>query len=450
MARPKKNYRTPTANEPEELNPANVNGADPARAALAKERKRKAKHDPFIDMAVNWLKSLDVANDAVDTILRDVYAMTNIDAAARLGFLKQVKLDGRLTIIGGGVDCRLAVADEQPQEPTPATDIAPENKTDGKVVEGKTIADHLADAQGRQTRLPFPHGIGTWVCYAKDDFGVTPAQILNMTTTGNVTMYDLKTEGGKKLKDVPAFEIEQLPAQEEARIRDHAQLTQLQKHNEDGQRLAQMLAAEQAEEVEQAGELKATRKRIDKLREQIDSHLCGVPLDDQMTIDMDDDGTSTVSGANYRELRKDIVANLPTAQERLLGRITGNDTLELTDDNQPWDKLHPATLKAEASTGKPQKIVPLTINQAPGQWVCVGYQERTAILLQAYSKEQWKEKYEAKFGKPRELPSDEPTVNQLAGGPLTGVPVKVGRATLYLAPLDDALLLKLPAAVAQA
>ncbi len=310
------------------------------------------------------------------------------------------------------------------------------NERKAAVPETKTIAEHVADAEGRPTRLQFEHSIGTWV---KSEFGA--AQITNMQTTGNVTLYDLKTEGGKKLKQVPAFEIQQLSDQESKALHDEAKFLKLIKHNEDGQHLAQLLAKEQAEEVEQAGQLKATRKRIDKIREQIDAHLCGVPLDDQMKIDMShDDGTGSVSSP----------AVSTTAQERLLGRITGKDTLELASDSPVWDKLDAATLKAEASTGKPPKVVPVEIPQAPGHWVCINCQDRIAVLLQAYPKGDWNTKYGEKFGKPRELPSDEPSVQQSAGGPLTGSPVKYGRSTWFLAPLDEALLLPLPIAAASA
>ncbi len=457
MARPKKNTTKPKAVEQEELSPTNPDGKAPAkidiaRAALAKEGQRKAKRDPFIDKAVNWLKSEtdttqgDVQVD-VRILLRQAYALNRVDPSATLGFLKQAKADGRLAIIDVDGVTMVRIANEQPAAEENSKEETPDTVSTDTVSEAKSLGEHLVDAAGRQTRLPFPHTVGTWVAYAKEGTAFTPAQILNMTTTGNVTIYDLKTEAGKKIKDVPAFEIAQLPAQEESRIRNGDQLAKLQKFVKIGEVLAQTLAKEEANEVEQSGILKATRKRIENLREKIDAHLCGVPIDGQQEIDLEDDATGTISDPTAAS----APATSPTtAAERLLGRITGKDVLELTGDNQPWAQLSGATLKAEASNGKPQKIIPLTIEQAPGNWVCVDCQDGVAVLLRAYPKAEWSGLYAAKYGEPRDLPNQDQTTVQAAGGPFTGCPVKVVRATLYLSPLDDALLLRLPAATAQA
>ncbi len=449
MARPKKNQRTPTTTEPEVLGPEKPPKLDTARAALATAQKAKGKRDEFMDQFVTWMeneKKETQGDPQIDIriLLRQVLKLERIDAASLLKFMKQIKADGRLQVeqvddahmvfLAG--DLKLSGGSEQPDVDQTNDAPALHEEPSSEKAETKTIGEHVKDAKGRPTRLQFEHGIGTWV---KSEFG--PAQITNMHTKGSVTLYDLKTEGGKKLKEVPAFEIEKLSDQESKAIHDEAKFLKLIKHNEDGQHLAQMLAKEQAEEVEQAGELKATRKRIDKLREQIDAHLCGVPLDDQMKIDMTkDDGTAAVSSPSAPS----------TAAERLLGRISGKDVLTLTDDNQPWDKMKAATLKAEASNGKPQKIVPLTISQAPGNWVCVDLQDGVAVLLKALTHQEWNDTYREKFGKVRDLPNDKQDHKAEAGGPLTGCPVKVSRATLYLAPLDDALLLELPKAAAQA
>lgn len=465
--------------------------ADPARAAIDQEKKAKGKPDPFIDRAVEWLQGQQAASATcvtvtIDQLLKEAYA-TKATPAAVLGFLKQAKADGRLFLIQRDGQTFASVLNDDGERAAPAATVtggdggAGESASGGagpaanaeassppaKAEEPKTLGEHLQDAQGRPTRLPFSHGPGTWVGYLEPVPAApghlpkppVPARIVNMATSGNVTLYDLKTEHGKTVKGVAAFEIEQLSPQEECRVRDHEALIRLRKHNDTGAALAQELANAQAREVEQSADLKATRKVIEKLRDRIDEHLSGVPAEGQTRVDFDDDGSAQVTAAGKAKpaattaaaVEKPTAPAAPpqdgtTAEQRLEARIVGKDALELTGDNQPWDKLAAAQLQDTHSTGKAPKVVPIELPQAAGKWVVAEVRKGFAVLLQAYPRDEWRKKYEERFDAPRDIPSQCLTSKQEAGGKLCGFPVKVGRATLYLAPLDEALLLLVPAA----
>lgn len=440
--------------------------ADPARDAIAAEQKAKGRLDPFIDRAVDWIKGQAAAGNGpvvvkVDDLLAEVYATPKANAAAVLGFLKQAKMDGRLTITNRDGVNYVSYGDIQPAAATPdhIADARKKAEPVSKDTETKTLGEHLKDAQNRPARAAFEHGPGSWVAYVTSESDaetevVVCAQIKNMQTNGGITLYTIKTEAGNIYKDVPSDMIGQLAAQELSRIKDHAQLVSLQKHNEMGQRLAQMLADEQAREVTEKEELAATRARIKELRMKIDAHLAGATLDDQQQIDYDDDGAGKVTtpktdGVDAQpipgaQMRNDGKPTTPA--ERLMARIVAKDTLELTGDNQPWEKLEAATLKGTDSIGKPAKVVPLTIDHAPGKWVVVDIQDSTAVLLRAYPGDEWRTLFEEKFGAPRDIPNQALTAKAEAGGQWIGYPVKIGRSTMHLAPLDDALLIRMPAA----
>jgi len=454
-----------------------TNATDPARAAIAAEVKAKGKPDAFLDRAVEWVKGQQAAiNEAfavsVDTLLKEVYE-TKANAAAVLGFLKQAKADGRLTITSRDGKNYLSLGEMVLYVEKPATQAELNALCDeangiepAKVEETKTVEQHLKDAQGRRTCLGFPHGPGVWVAYLEPTPAAPghlpkppqPAQIKNMHTQGNVTLYDLKLESGKVHKEVPAWMIERLSPAESQRIADHQKLVQFEKHLALGKELSELLAQEQAVEVEQSEELKKTRKRIDALQEKINKHPYNLIAGDQTTIDLngEDDGAGSIKSVHNKTAENNTAAAVvepakpTTPAERLMARITGKDTLELTGDNQPWDKLEAATLKAVDSTGKPPTVKPLAIDQAPGKWIAVDVQNGTVVLLRAYPRDEWRKLFEEKFGEPRDIPSQALTAKAEAGGQWIGFPVKVGRATLHLAPLDDALLLSMPAAAAQA
>ncbi len=464
----KKSKPSPKSQEPEVLGPNTaVEKApakiDTARAALASAQKAKAKRDPFIDKAVNWLKGEtdttggDVQVD-VRILLRQAYQLDRVDASSILGFLKQAKADGRLqiipvddvTMITLGGDLKLSGSPEQ-EDPAaePQAEVIPFPKKDAaekaEKAEVKTIEQHFIDAQGRQTKLPFPHDVGTWVLLLKD---TKPGRILNMHQSGTIILYDLKLEDGTTMKAIPAFEIEELSKSDAARIKAEEHNRALQGHADRGAKLAKRKFEIMAQEVADSEALKATRKRLKGIEEKIDQHMGMLPDNGQQELDLDveeDDGVGEITAAGEAPIAP---AAPTTAQERLIGRLAGKDTLELTGDNQPWDKLGDATLKAEDSTGKPPQVEPLTIKQAPGKWVCVDMQDGVAVLLPALTRDEYKAKYQERFDAPRELPSNEPSVKQLAGGPKTGSPIKVGRTTLFLGPLDDALLLRMPATAA--
>lgn len=421
MARPKKNATPPPK-------------IDVARQALAAEKKAKRKVDPFMDKAVNWLKGHSGADGEVpvlpiELVLTEAYEMANPNAAAVLGFMKQASRDPRLNVQNKDGKESISIAQEEPADET------------------KTLAEHVAEAEGKPTKIPFPHQIGTWVAYVREQ-GTFSAKILNIHTTGNVSLYDLKMEDGKTIKQVPAFEISQIQAGELGRIKAEEHSNALQKHADHGRKLGQRRNEIMAQEVADSEALKATRKRLAKIEEQISNHL-GMSLENgqqELDLEVEDDGEAEISDATPAN---DALEHLPgkslaeeTAIDRLRARIIAKDVLELEDGAQPWAALKDAAIQGTASTGKPPRIKPFKLDQAAGSWVVVDQSDGVVVLLKAVTKEEWLQNYQEAFDAPRDLPNQEPTIKQAAGGPMTGSPVKVGRTTMYLTPLDEALLLQ--------
>jgi len=442
MARPKKTNTKPQANEPEVLGP---DAADPARVAINQEKKRKQKRDPFIDKAVDFLKDLEAASKgapveaSIELVLKDAYSQ-DATPEAIVGFMKQIKKDGRIEIISDNGDTMLK---RLPEEPVGEKDETAAINFNDTVAGTKTVAQHLAEAHGRPTRLQFPHTIGTWVNCA----GV-PVRIVNMQTQGEITMYDVKADGGKTTKDLPAWALEKLDPTIEAGIRAEESSKALRKHAEHGMKLVHERDHLAKQLLEQKEDVKTTTQHMKKLDERIAKHLGMIPTDGQQEIDLEADNGDDGDLQDAEPAAPpfgDSEQKEETALDRLAARIKSNDMIEL-DANQPMKALQAATIKANDSTGKPFKVKPIALDDFPGLWVITDMQPEALVLLQVLTREEWDAKYLQKFDAPRALPSDAQTINQSLGGPLTGCPVKVGRATLYLAPLDDALLIRRKAA----
>lgn len=298
----------------------------------------------------------------------------------------------------------------------------------------KTLGEHVAEAQGRAQKIPWKHDIGSSVLLLTEGQPPRKAVIRNITDQGAFAHYDLNLGGdGGTVDGVEAWRIgRDLDA--EGRLEQVSQRLALhERHHQRGAELSQRYLEQRAEEARLAEVLSKHKKKIQETVEDLAEHN----RKDPNQLELQDAIASEAPG--------EYAAGQPAATT-ISTRVAAGDVIELAALPFGFDALRSARLDATASTGKPQRIVPAAINGA--DFVLADVQNGVAVLLPVLSEKEWfgGPPFE-KYGPAKDLPSDD--VERLAaGGKLNGCPVKVGRSTRYIGDEASALLVRLPADLA--
>lgn len=473
---PRSKKPAPTTTEPEEIGPADV-----APIVLTKKAK-PPKLDPTLDIAANFLRLHAAKLVRVRDLVTNAYG-GDCDAQRELAFLRQMKADGRFEISGASNENYVALigAPVQLNDPgaaadgtsTVVVDLPKDEQQEPKAAPDETAAVFGVDpavAGADQTvevptkslgemmkeslehaKLPYPVSAGTPVILVTEGSADSPAKIKAIHDHGASFTYDLLMPDGGTIDGVPARRIKADPEIERFYGDQALHLQLLEKHQEKGRELAQRHAKAIEVENRLAKELASHREDIKEMALAMANHLRADPyqleLEDlmggkpgkQQTIRMTP--PAAPPAAAEAPPAPKVVDDVPELQRRIAAGDVISDQ-HLVD--QRLDELIAAALPANASTGKPPKLVPLAYE---GQrLVLVDVQDGVAVLLPVLSAMEWAN-LEDEFGPKRATPGEQQTAQQAKGGKHCGMPVKVGRSTVYLAPEKDALLLRVPPAL---
>lgn len=306
-----------------------------------------------------------------------------------------------------------------------------------RIDQAKTLGEHVEDAQDRAQKIPWKVDIGSSVLLLSHAGNQTQKAIIrNIHDHGAYALYDLNLSSGGTIDGLPAHQIgRDLDAEGElAGLRERLALEA--RHRERGREMAQKHFEMEAEDRRLAEVHAAHRTAMRALAAKLAEHV----RTDPGQTDIRD-----IVGEGKPEYPKG--ADTP-AGSAIAARVAAGDVIELKDLAFGFEALRSARFDATASTGKPQRIVPASINES--DYVLADVQGRVAVLLPVLTEKEWfgGPPFE-KYGPAKELPSDD--VQRLAaGGKLNGCPVKVGRSTRYIGDEASALLIRLPAELAAA
>lgn len=329
----------------------------------------------------------------------------------------------------------------KPADTEPEVLAAPDDAQAARVADAnaridKTIGEHVAEAQSRPSKIPWPHDVGSHVLLLTDGHPSKKARLRNIHDHGGYAHYSLVLEDGGEINDVEAWRIgRDIDAEGElAQLRERLALEA--RHRERGREMAQKHFEMEAEDRRLAEVHAAHRTSMRALAAKLAEHV----RTDPGQTDLRD-----IVGEEKPEypIPEGMNPNLAIAD-----RIRAGDVVELADLLVSFDQLRAARIdQGTASTGKPQQVKPVTVLEH--EYLLADVQQGIAVLLPVLTKDEWAAAMVEKFGPPRDLPSDY-NHGLAMGGRLNGCPVKVGRSTRYLGDEASALLIRVPAELAAA
>lgn len=420
-------------------------------------------HDPLPDEAPPRrapMKTDDALDDLAELLGEDQSKRWSIEGAIcklhggdwtpdrELSVLKMIKGDERFVITGAKGDNLVELAGAASVVTvTQATQAPPAEPA-------KTLGEHVADAQGRPQKIPWTHKLGSSVLYLSAGGGAVKARIKNIADHGAYAHYDLVLEAGLgEIDGVEAWKIgRDLSAEGEMAEKDE-HIALLERHRLRGRDMAQRHAEMAVEEKRLAEVLSKHRKGMDELVAKMVAHNRAEPGQTDL-LDIVGDG------AQPGPSRGEKMASEPSAHEDKLAegaaiadgpkrtiaeRVAAGDVLVLEETGLSIDQLLAASFnQATASTGKPQKLKPVDLGADLGPHVVGDTQDGIAVLLALHTKAQWQGEMQDTYGFPLDVPSQDAPSRLLAGGRLTGQPVRVGRGVCYVGHEADAVLVRLP------
>jgi hypothetical protein len=469
-AKPRARRAAAAGTEPEVLNQDTV--AADAHTAAAEEHQEPApahrkplKTHKALDQLAEYLAEQSEPLLLVRAVIETVYGGP-CAPDRELATLRLLKEDERFTITAGtgGVNkVGLAVnagADQVNAE-------APAVNEPAAAAPAKTLGDHVAEADGRPQRILWPHRLGSSVLLLTDGQPPKRALIRNIHDHGAFVLYDLTIEAGGTIDGLPAHRIGR-DLDREGELADlRIENAALRRHAEKGAELAQRHIQMAAVERQLAEALKKHRENMEAVVSQLEEHARSEPGQTDLRDVVGESAPPAPSrGAKLKAPpapAEDKLADQPPAAaaasaaepaappaalapKSIAERVAADDLFDLDEFELTLEQLLAATVnQSTASTGKPQTIKPVDLGTDLGAHVVAAAINGVAILLPVYTKAQWKAEMSA-LGAPLALPSDEVPERLRAAGHLTGLPVRVGRAVLYVGAEVDAVLLRLPPA----
>lgn len=213
----------------------------------------------------------------------------------------------------------------------------------------------------------------------------------------------------------------EIPTAEQQREAD--ELHALKKRDADLRQIAQEMESARRDHEDLKERAKAAKERMDMLAESLKALVLGE--------------VQTEIGELQDDKSQQTIAWTP---EQVETRRAAGDVLDLGPGVIEWSALQVAALSHLASTGKPQKVTPVSVFGR--EYVAVDVCNRIVSLLPILDIEAWDSR--APGVSPRQLPSDDRSAELDALGPHAGMPVRVGRKIRWLAPDSDALLVRMP------
>ncbi len=436
--------------EPETLTAPGAAAADAPAAAAAPKKKGKAtapKPNAGLNSLAEHLANGDGPQPVKVAILH-LY-QGEWDTERELSVLKLIKADDRFVLTGAnGINMVGLAGAVNAAAPTADAALAAEQPAAPAAEPVKTIAEHVADAQARPTRVTWPVDIGSSVLLLTDGQPPRKVQIRNIHNGTGLATYDLITDNGGTIDGVLPDRIgRDLDAEGELAVM-RAHILVLEHHQKQGKEIAQKHIEMQATEKRLAETLSKHRKAMDEVAAQLAEHARAEPGQQDLREVVGDGSPSRGEKmASEPSAAEDKLADAPA--DAAAPTKTGDWTLE--DVDLQMEDLEAARVEqATASTGKPQKIVPVGLPIDPDSdfrspYALVDVQNGRAVLVPVFAKDEWKSSGMQKtHGKPMALPSDTPTEALALGGRWCGFPVKVGRATCWLGSEGAAVLIVLP------